>query len=115
MPVPDLSTPAVADVAAFGGGDAGTASKINYNVPLPGAYSWQRITPLAPDGVLFNEAATSAGTSMLTMGVVQGDQGVLNAIDGQRLASFYRRALPSVCRPSLRLVAEVGAKVQPLL
>ncbi|MFC0682802.1 hypothetical protein ACFFGH_33640 [Lysobacter korlensis] len=115
MPTPDLSTPVVADVAAFGGGDAGKAAKINYNVPLPGAYSWQRVVPLEIDRSDFVEQAFKIGDSLLKLKVVTGDQGVLTGIDAGRLAKFIRQALPAPARPSLRLVAEVGADVQPLL
>ena len=46
---------------------------------------------------------------------MQGDEGRLTAVNRDRLAQLYRRALPAVARPSLRLVAEVGGDVLPLL
>ena len=47
MPLSDLFTPVVADqLAKFGPGTAGTPAQINYDVPLPGAYSWDRIVPI---------------------------------------------------------------------
>jgi hypothetical protein len=116
MPVPDLSTPAVAgDLASFGGGAPGRSSKINFDVPLPGSYSWQRVVPLELDPAVFADGATRIGTSLLQLGVVQGDQGRLTGIDVNRLTDFYRRALPATARPSLRHVAQVGGDVAPLL
>jgi len=116
MPVPDLSTPVVADdLTSFGGGAPGRSSKINFDVPLPGSYSWQRIVPLELDPAVFADGATRIGTSLLQLGVVQGDQGRLTGIDVNRLADFYRRALPATARPSLRHVAQVGGDVAPLL
>jgi len=116
MPVPDLSTPAVADdLASFGGGAPGRSSKINFDVPLPGSYAWQRVVPLELDPAVFADGAPRIGTSLLQLGVVQGDQGRLTGIDVNRLADFYRRALPATARPSLRHVAQVGGDVAPLL
>jgi len=46
---------------------------------------------------------------------VTGDQGVLQGINSERLADFYRRALPATSRPSLQHVARVGGDVEPLL
>jgi hypothetical protein len=116
MPVPDLSTPVVADdLASFGGGAPGTSSKINFDVPLPGSYSWQRVVPLELDPAVFADGATRVGTSLLQLGIVQGDQGRLTGIDPGRLSDFYRRALPASSRPSLRHVAQVGGDVAPLL
>jgi hypothetical protein len=116
MPVPDLSTPVVAgDLASFGGGAPGRSSKINFDVPLPGSYSWQRVVPLELDPAVFADGANRGGTSLLQLGVVQGDQDRLTGIDASRLADFYRRALPATARPSLRHVAQVGGDVAPLL
>jgi hypothetical protein len=116
MPLPDLFTPVVADeLAAFGGGAAGTSARINFDVPLPGAYSWQRVVPLELDPAVFGDGAARAGTSLLAQGVVQGDQGRLTGIEPGRLADFYRRALPATARPSLRHVAQVGGEIAPLL
>ena len=47
--------------------------------------------------------------------MVTGDQGVLQGINSERLADFYRRALPATSRPSLQHVARVGGDVEPLL
>jgi hypothetical protein len=116
MPVPDLSTPVVAgSVAVFGGGAASRSATINLDVPLPGAYSWNRVVPLELDPAVFDQNASRAGTSLLSLGVVQGDQGRLTGIDVGRLAEFYRRAVPATARPSLRHVAQVGGDVAPLL
>jgi hypothetical protein len=116
MTVPDLTTPVVAEeLASFGGGAAGTSARINFDVPLPGSYSWQRIVPLEVEPAAFADGAARAGTSLLSLGVVQGDQGRVSAIDARRLGDFYRRVLPPTARPSLRHVAQVGGEVAPLL
>src|SRR5690348_13324020 len=116
MPLPDLTNPVVADaIAEFGGGDAGAASKINYNVPLPGVFASNRITPLSVSTDWFQDGVVlRIGTSLLQLGVVDGDEGVLRSINAERLAEFYRLALPAAARPSLRLVADVGGDVFPL-
>lgn len=116
MAAPDLFTPVVADeLAAFGGGNAGKSARINFDVPLPGSCSWERIVPLDLDPAVFANAANTAGASLLAQGVVQGDQGTLTGVNVERLAAFYRRALPATARPSLRHVAQVGGEVAPLL
>jgi hypothetical protein len=116
MPLPDLFTPVIAnELASFGGGSASKSAKINYDVALPGSYSWNRIVPLDIDPAVFVEAASAAGTSLLALGVVQGERGRLKAINSGLLADFYHRALPVTARPSLRHVAQVGGEVAPLL
>ena len=115
MSLPDLINPVVADaIAEFGGSDSGAASKINYNVPLPGVFASNRITPLSVPAEWFQDGVVRMGTSLLQLGVVDGDQGILRSINGERLAEFYRLALPAAARPSLRLVADVGGDVFPL-
>lgn len=116
MPLTDLITPIVAEqLTKFGPGEGGKAAQINYNVPLPGAHEWDRVVPLELPPEWFSDAARRVGTSLLDLGVVQGDQGRLTGINRERLAQFYRRALPAAARPALRLVAEVGGEVEPLL
>lgn len=116
MSLSDLITPVVADqLAAFGPGEGGPAARLNYSVPLPGAYSWNRVVPLEMPGEWFTADARAAGSSLLELGIVQGDQGHLVGVDRERLAQFYRRALPATARPSLRLVGEVGGEIEPLL
>jgi hypothetical protein len=116
MSLSDLITPVVADqLAKFGPGAGGKAAQINYSVPLPGAYSWGRVVPLELPTDWFTPQARNAGTSLLTLGVVQGDQGRLTGIDRDRLMAFYQGSIPATARPSLRLVAEVGGDVEPLL
>lgn len=115
MDVPDISTPVVADaLAAFGKGQGGHSAKINLDVPLPGAHTMNRVVPLELDSKAFDPAASQAGTSLLEQGVVQ-NEGDRTQIDRDRLAEFYRRALPATVRPSLRNVALVGGNVAPLL
>jgi hypothetical protein len=116
MSLPDLTQPVAADnLASFGPGQAGKPAKINYNIPLPGAYSVDRVVELELPADWFSAAARGAGTSLLDLGVVQGDQGRLVSVNTERLAQYYRRAIPATARPSLRLVAEVGGDVEPLL
>jgi hypothetical protein len=115
MPVPDLFTPVVADALASFGGDATSRSaRIDFDVPLPGAYSWERVVPLELDPAVFGDGASRAGRSLVEQGVVEADN-ELTRINVERLGEFYRRALPVTARPSLRHVAEVGGEVAPLL
>jgi len=111
----DLINPVVADELAKFTGKAGKAAGINYDVPLPGSYNWGRVVPLALPGDWFTDIARRSGTSLLQLGVVKGDQGQLTAIDRDRLAQLYQRVLPAAAKPSLRLVAQVGGTVNPLL
>jgi hypothetical protein len=116
MPLDDLLTPLVADqIAKFGPGSGGKAAELNYSVPLPGAYSWDRIVELDLPSDWFTDLARQSGTSLIDLGVVTGDQGNLTGINREALAKFYRWAIPATARPSLRLVAEVGGDVLPLL
>jgi hypothetical protein len=119
MPLSDLSdliTPVVADqLAKFGPGQGGKPSQLNYDVPVPGSYSWSRIVPLDLPAGSFVQGAAQAGTSFLQLGVAQGDQNRLEGIDRNRLAQFYRAGLPVTARPALNLVAQVGGVVEPLL
>lgn len=116
MPVPDLFTPQEAvNIAQFGGDHAGRTARLSYDVPLPGAYSWQRIVPLELKDDQFSQAAASAGASFAELGVVAGARDAAGAVNGEALASFYRRALPAETRPSLRRIAAVNGNIEPLL
>jgi len=117
MTQPDLSTREVAsNIAEFGGnGRPSPVAKINYNVPLPGSFSVNRVVPLDLPAEWFNRDSHRYGTSLIELGVVQGDEGALRAVDPQRLARFYERVLPASARPSLRHVAKVNGEVEPLL
>ncbi|MEU6371165.1 hypothetical protein ABZ876_37140 [Streptomyces sp. NPDC046931] len=117
MSLPDLTKPVVSDdIARFGGnGQPSPVAKINYNVPLPGAYTINRIVPMEIPGEWFSEGSTRLGSSLIDLGVVQGDENSLRGIDIERLAQFYRRTLPPTARPSLRHVAKVDGDVEPLL
>jgi hypothetical protein len=118
MPLQDLFTPEDAEkIATFGGSSAGRTAQLNYDVALPGAHSWGRIVPLELDPATFVDLASQQGTSLTALGIVSNDgedQGKAT-IDSGRLASFYRETIPTTSRPSLRLVAEVGGDVAPLL
>ncbi|MCI3277369.1 hypothetical protein [Streptomyces cylindrosporus] len=115
MSLDDLITPVGADDMAKFTGKGGKAAGINYDVPLPGAYDWRRIVPLAFPGAVFTDFARRSGTSLLQLGVVKGDDGRLTGIDRDKLVQLYRRTMPVTAKPSLRLVAEVGGDVNPLL
>jgi hypothetical protein len=117
MTVPDLTNPVAADqIATFAGdGQHSPASKIDYDVPLPGAQPITRVVPLELPDDAFTDASRAAGTSLKDLGVVEGAEGVVRSIDTERLASLYRRLLPATARPALRLVADVGGDVEPLL
>jgi hypothetical protein len=116
MTVPDLFEPKNAgNIADFGGAAPGKSAELNYDVPLPGAYSWGRVVPLELDPRMMGKEAAKAGTSLAELGVVAADGNEVNRVDPGRLADFYRRALPPSARPSLRHVAQVGGDVEPLL
>jgi hypothetical protein len=114
--VPDLFEPRNdGNIADFGGTGGGKPAELNYNVPLPGAYSWGRVVPIELDPEMLGKQAALAGTSLAELGVVVADGNAVNRVDPERLADFYRRSLPATARPSLRHVAEVGGDVEPLL
>ncbi|MFC8434504.1 hypothetical protein [Streptomyces sp. NPDC057253] len=115
MSLNDLITPVGADELAKFTGKGGKAAGINYDVPLPGAYDWRRIVPLALPAAWFTDFARRSGTSLLQLGVVKGDEGRLTGVDRDKLMQLYRRTMPTTAKPSLRLVAEVGGDVNPLL
>ena len=116
MSLDDLTTPVVADqLATFGPGSAGKAAQLNYNVPLPGSCSWDRVVDLDLPEDWFADGSAQSGTSLIDLGVVQGDEGVVTQINQERLAQFIKRSLPASARPSLTLVADVGGDVSPLL
>ncbi|MCX4767669.1 hypothetical protein OG562_43305 [Streptomyces sp. NBC_01275] len=116
MSFSDLISPKAADhLAAFGPGEEGRAARLNYDVPLPGAYSWDRLVGAQVPADWFVDGARRLGRSLLELGVVTGDEGRLVSVDRAKLAQLYRRLLPPTARPSLRLVAEVGGVVEPLL
>jgi len=103
MPVTEDPTVA-AELAQFGDADNPAAS-IRYNVPLPGAYSFQRVVPLEVDNAWFTGPdAVGAGMSLRELEVVTATR----TIDSDRLAALYQRTLPPSARPSVRLAAEAG-------
>ena len=103
MPVTEDPTVA-AELAQFGQA-ANPAASIKYDVPLPGAYSFQRVVPVEVDGGWFTGAdAFAAGMSLRELGVVQADR----TINSDRLSALYQRTLPPTAQPSVRLAAEVG-------
>ncbi|MDR7274421.1 hypothetical protein [Catenuloplanes atrovinosus] len=114
MPPTDLTTPIAAEnLALFGPGTPGKAARLNYDVPLPGVYSWDRISEIEMPAEWFTASAAEAGTSLVEMGVVKGSEGRLTAVDRGLLAKYFRAMMPPAARPSLRLVAEVGGEVAP--
>ncbi|MGW4758179.1 hypothetical protein [Streptomyces chartreusis] len=116
MDFSDLISPQAADhLATFGPGQEGKAARLNYDVPLPGAHSWDRIVGAQVPADWFVDGARRLGKSLLDLGVVTGDEGRLVSVDRAKLSQLYRRMLPPTARPSLRLVAEVGGVVEPLL
>src|SRR5262245_50732979 len=118
MAFEQLASPAAAnDLAVFGPGAAGAAAHLNYGVPLPGAYSWDRVVELGIQPGWFQEGSRQAGVSFEQLGVakLKDDDGNLDRLDRDGLERFYRRALPAAARPSLRVVAQVDGTVDPLL
>jgi len=116
MPLRDLTEPTAADkIVNFGEGGQTPASRIDYDVPLPGAHPITRVVPIELPDEWFADGSRSAGSSLVQLGIVEGDENALQSIRADRLAAFYRRVLPATARPALRLVADVGGDVEPLL
>jgi hypothetical protein len=117
MALPDLTKPNVAeDIASFGGnGQPSPVAKLNYNVPLPGAYPIDRVVPVDLPPEQFSEDGQQAGTSLIDVGIIQIQGPLLVGVNPQRLAQFYRKTLPATARPSRQVVARVGGEVEPLL
>ncbi|HEY7076485.1 MAG TPA: hypothetical protein VH418_14000 [Solirubrobacteraceae bacterium] len=116
MPIPDLSNASAAtNIATFAGAENSSAARIDYDVPLPGAQPLDRVVPIELPSDWFADGSSRAGTSLIELGVVQGDEGRLEAIRADRLALLYRRLLPAAARPAKRLVADAGGDVEPLL
>ncbi|WP_149830893.1 hypothetical protein [Streptomyces tailanensis] len=116
MAFSDLISPQAADhLATFGPGQEGKAARLNYDVPLPGAHSWDRVVGALVPADWYVDGARRVGKSLLDLGVVTGDEGRPVSVDRAKLTQLYRRMLPTTARPSLRLVAEVGGVVEPLL
>jgi hypothetical protein len=98
-------------IAVFGAGD-NPAAGISYNLPLPGAYSFQRIVPLDIPSGDFTSAAADAGTPLTALGAVElGSEGGISAVDADRLLSYYNRSVSAGIRPSLRLAGTYGESV----
>src|SRR2546430_7751212 len=113
MPLDDLTKPVIAEnLAKFGPGDAGKAAQINYNVPLPGAHSWDRVVVLELPEEWFTDNARQAGTSLRDLGIVRVDQGRFG-VQRDRLAQFYRRAVPPAAPPSPPPVSPVVGDDRP--
>ncbi|MFD4142805.1 hypothetical protein [Streptomyces sp. NPDC058572] len=95
-------------IATFGGGD--DAAAIKYSVPLPGAYSFERIVPLDVPAEWFVQEASSTGRSLEELGVAAVENGRIRSVDPDRLGSLVRSILPPAARPSLRLAADIGVE-----
>ena len=79
MAVPE--DPVVASsIATFGEGDNSAAS-IRYDLPLPGAYSFQRIMPLELDAQMFTDTAKNAGVPVTALDVVSMEGGAIRDIN----------------------------------
>ena len=95
------------EIAQFGEA-ANQAASIKYDVPLPGAHSFQSVTPLVlvPTD-WFNEVwARAQGAELSELGVLEG-----STLDENKLLALYQRMLPPTARPSPRVAAEVGVGV----
>jgi hypothetical protein len=97
------------EVAGFGDGDS--AASIKYSVPLPGAVSFDRITPLDIDQGWFTQKAKEAGLALADLNVATVDSGRVRSLDAERLSAYFQAVLPPSARPSLRLAAAEGAEV----
>jgi hypothetical protein len=117
MALPDLTEPRVSEDIAqfFGDGAASPVSKLNYNVPLPGGYSFNRIVPLELDPAWFGQASRNLGASLLELGVVEGDENALANVNPDLLTRIYQSGLSAEHRPSRRAVSRVNGDVLPLL
>lgn len=90
-------------IAEFGAAD-NPAAQINYDVPIPGAYSFQRIVQLEINSRWTTPEAWQAGTPASDFGLRRVD----GKLDQGRLSALYQRMLPPTAQPSVRLAAEVG-------
>jgi hypothetical protein len=102
--------PTIATQVAQFGDAANPAASIQYDIPLPGAYAFQRVTPLEISEDWFEDDAPDVGVSLVQLGVAQGD-GQIESIDSDRLRAFYQKLLPATARPSIRVAADVGVEI----
>jgi hypothetical protein len=103
--MPVTEDPRVADELAQFGDAANPAASIRYNVPLPGAYSFQRVVPIEVDpGWFTGPDAFGTGMSLRELEVLT----MTRTINSDRLSALYQRTLPPTAQPSVRLAAEVG-------
>jgi hypothetical protein len=102
-----LETPVIAGEVAKWGADGGRrAAAINYDVPVPGTMSWQRIVPLGLDGAVFVEGSKELGVKLSDTGIWSDDgNGKLTIADAGRLKLLYQMLAPGTARPSLRAAA----------
>jgi hypothetical protein len=97
-------------IATFGVGDNSAAS-IRYDLPLPGAYSFQRIVPLDLARQVFADPAGTAGVPLTALGAVSMEGGGIRDINPARIQALYARTVAPGTRPSLRLAASFGPEV----
>lgn len=98
------------EIATFEG--SGAAAEIRYSVPLPGAYSFDRIVPVELPADAFADQAKSSGASLSDLGIATVDAGKIRSLSADRLAAFLKTSLPADARPALQLVtAETGLTV----
>jgi len=94
--------------------EAGDAAAIRYSVPLPGAYSFDRIVPLDLSDVSFPDTAKNVGSSLTDLGIATVEGGKIRTISAERLAAFLKASLPVQARPSLRLAEDAGVAEEDL-
>jgi hypothetical protein len=84
------------DVAAFGQG-ASKAASINYDVPLPGAYSFERIIPLGIADDAFTDEALGAGRPLSeVIGATETDNEITRVGEAELVALYTDMLTPYV-------------------
>jgi hypothetical protein len=109
MPVSEDPVEATS-IAIFGPGDNPSAG-ISYNLPLPGAYTFQRIVPIDIPSEDFTSGAGDAGIPLTALGVVEVTDGAISQVNADRLLAYYARTVAAGTRPSLRLAGTYGEDV----
>ena len=114
--MPVSSDPQIAEeVAAFGQG-ANRAASINYDIPLPGAYSFERIVPMAIAAKAFTEDARNAGRPLTeVIGATEADSEITRVDEADLVALYMDLLTPdaqpislSASRPWLRVWTRDG-------
>jgi hypothetical protein len=103
---------AAGNIAVFGGRTDSRAATVNFDLPLSGGDSFQRVIPLEIPDDRFNDAAHNAGVPLADLGVVPQDPASgIRSVDATQLQILYDRILSFQNRPQRRAAASLGADV----